>query len=269
MIKKQKVSKALIAKELGISRASLYYVSKQLPKDWALKKDIEEILQEQPGYGYPRVAEALDINKKRAYRVMKLFGLKAYRRSGKKSRKSNPARGNYPNRLTSTYPLKPNHIWASDFTAIPWKGKFLYLATILDLFTREVMGWSLQTSHSTGFILQAFYVALHYHSPPEIFHSDNGREYGAKAFTSVLQKLNINISRSAPASPWQNGYQEAFYSRFKVDLGDPSRFDSLGELVAEICHLLWNYNHRRIHSILKMPPLLFAERYQELLQKVS
>ena len=269
MIKKQEASKTLLSKELGISRASLYYVSKQIPKDWALKEKIEEVLGEQPGYGYRRVANHLKQNKKRIQRVMRLYGLRAYRRRGKKPRKSSSARGSYPNLLSSIYPTAPHYIWVSDFTAIPWKMGFIYLATVLDLFTREVVGWSLQINHATSLIIQAFYVALHRHSPPKIFHSDNGREYGAKAFTDVLLKLNVHISRSAPASPWQNGYQEAFYSQFKVDLGDPNRFKVLGELVAEVCYLVWNYNHRRIHSVLKMPPLLFAERYQKLLQKVS
>jgi len=269
LIRKQQVSKSLLAQELGISRASIYYVSKQLPKDWALKKDIEDLLSKEPSYGSPRVAEALHINRKRAARVMRLFGLKAYRRRGKKVRKSRVLGGHYPNLLLTNCPTYPHHIWVSDFTAIPWKNKFLYLATVLDLFTREVVGWSLQTTHGTGLVLQAFYVALHYHSPPKIFHSDNGREYGARAFTNVLLNLDIQISRSAPASPWQNGYQESFYSQFKVDLGDPHRFLTLGELVAEVCLLIWHYNHQRIHTVLKMPPLLFAERYQKLMQKVS
>jgi len=63
--------------------------------------------------------------------------------------------------------------------------------------------------------------------------------------------------------------QESFYSQFKVDLGDPNRFKALGELVYEIHRTVWNYNHTRIHSVLKMPPKLFAERYQKLLEKVS
>lgn len=96
MIRKQRFTKAALAKQLGITRASLYYASKQLPKDWALKNRIEELLHEQPSYGSPRVATALKVNEKRAARVMKLFGIKAYRRRGRRFRKSGVAKRAYP-----------------------------------------------------------------------------------------------------------------------------------------------------------------------------
>jgi transposase InsO family protein len=67
------------------------------------------------------------------------------------------------------------------------------------------------------------------------------------------------ISRSRPGCPWENGYQESFYGKFKTDLGDPNRFDTLGELVAEIYRTVWYYNHERIHSALRMPPRQFAQ----------
>lgn len=93
---------------------------------------------------------------------------------------------------------------------------------------------------------------------PLIFHSDNGSEYAAKVFIATLEDFDIHISRSAPGCPWENGYQESFYDKFKVDLGDPARFRTLGELVAEVYRLLYAYNHTRIHSALKMPPATFA-----------
>jgi hypothetical protein len=111
--------------------------------------------------------------------------------------------------------------------------------------------------------------AVEHHARPTIFHSDNGREYGSKIFTRALADPGIFISRSAKSSPWENGYQESFYSQFKVDLGDCNRFKTLGELIYEIHRLIWDCNHRRIHSALKMPPLLLAERYQKLVEKGS
>lgn len=269
MICKQRVTKAALARQLGVSRASLYYVSKQLPKDWALKARIEELLAEYPGYGYPRVATALRVNEKRAARVMRLFGLKAYRRRGRKFKKKGVATTSYPNLLREHPPRHPHDIWVADFTYIPFQGKFLYLATVMDLFTREIVGVSVMTNHSVALVLQALYAALLHHPRPNVFHSDNGREYGSSVFLRVLAELGIAISRTGKGAPWENGYQEAFYSQFKVDLGDPNRFKTLGELVYEVYHLVWNYNHRRIHSVLKMPPLLFAERYQKLLEKAS
>lgn len=269
MIKKQRTTKAALARQLGVSRASLYYVSKQLPKDWALKTEIELVLHDQPSYGYPRVAQALGVNKKRAERVMKLFGMKAYRRRGRKFRKSGVAKVLYPNLLKTNFPQRMNDIWVADFTYIPYRGKFLFLATVMDLFAREVVGASVMANHSVMLVLQALFAAVERHPHPRIFHSDNGREYGSKVFTMALRELNIHISRSAKSSPWENGYQESFYSQFKVDLGDPNRFKTLGELVYEIHHLIWNYNHRRIHSALRMPPAVFAGRYEKLLENLS
>jgi len=269
LIRKRKITKTALSKQLGVSRASLYYTSKQLPKDWELKTKIEKVLEEHPSYGYPRVSGVLGINKKRAHRVMKLFGMKAYRRRGRKYRKREVAKTTFPNLLKINCPRFPHDIWASDFTYIPYRGKFLYLATVMDLFGREVVGTSLMINHSVSLILQALFGALSNHPRPTIFHSDNGREYGSKIFVKALSELDIQISRSRPRSPWENGYQESFYSQFKVDLGDPNRFKTLGELVYEIHRLVWDYNHKRIHSALKMPPKLFIQKYQSVLQKVS
>lgn len=83
----------------------------------------------------------------------------------------------------------------------------------------------------------------------------------AHVFTEMLEGCGITISRSKPGCPRENGYQESFYDKFKVDFGDPSRFKTLGELVAAIYQMAWEYNHTRIHSALKMPPAVFAEKW--------
>ncbi len=269
LIKKQKHSQREIATQLGISRSSLYYVSKLLPKDWELKSKIELVLHDRPSYGYRRVAQELKVNKKRAQRVMKLFGMRAYRRRGRKPKKTGVAAGDYPNILKTYFPKKLNDIWVADFTYIPFQDKFIYLATVMDLFSREMLGWSVMANHSVMLVMESLFAALAHHERPTIFHSDNGREYGSKVFVDTLLRLGTFISRSAKASPWENGYQEAFYSLFKIDLGDPARFKTLGELVAEVHRLVWDYNHKRIHSALKMPPFLFAERYEKLSEKLS
>jgi len=200
---------------------------------------------------------------------MKLFGMRAYRRRGRKQRKRGIANVSYPNLLAMNYPRHPDDIWVADFTHVPYHGKFLYLATVMDLFAREIVSATVMTNHSVLLVLQTLFAALEHHARPTVFHSDNGREYGSRIFIRALTELGITISRSAKASPWQNGYQESFYSQFKVDLGDPARFKTIGELVYEIHRLIWDYNHRRIHSALRMSPKLFIQRYQKLLEKVS
>jgi transposase InsO family protein len=248
-----------MAKAMGVSRASLYYVATQDKKDWALKIRMEEALHKHPSYGARRLAQALGVNRKRAQRVMRIYGIKPYRRHGKKYKKSKAER-HFPNLLLGIMPSYLNHVWATDFTELIFRGKKVYVSTIIDLFTRQLMGIHVGTRKGSQLTIQTLASALFNHPRPVIFHSDNGREYEAKVFVSMLERYGITISRSRPGSPWENGYQESFYDKFKMDLGDPNRFRTLGELVAEIYRTAWDYNHTRIHSALKMPPSVFAEK---------
>jgi putative transposase len=142
---------------------------------------------------------------------------------------------------------------------IGYRGRWVYVATVIDLFTRRIVGIAISLRKGAPLTIQALWSALLNHPHPEIFHSDNGKEYEAYAFIAILEEIGIRISRSHPGCPWENGYQESFYDKFKVDFGDPSRFKTFGELVAEIYRTIWVYNNTRIHSALKMPPVVFAE----------
>jgi len=129
----------------------------------------------------------------------------------------------------------------------------------MDVFTRRVIGLSVLTTHHAVLVMQALWNALFHNPPPLIFHSDNGSEYDAAMTKQILTDFSVIISRSAPGCPWENGYQESFYDKFKLDLGDPNRFATLGELVAEIYRTIYSYNTTRIHLALKMPPVEFAK----------
>jgi len=250
--------KTLRAREFGVSRGSLYYKRKKPDKDWELKCRIEEVLREHHSYGSRRIALHLRMNRKRVKRVMNIFGIKPYRRRGRKWKKAKNAKVKYPNLLLTNHPLYENHIWATDFTYLSFQGKFVYVATVIDLYTRKTVGLSVYTTHAVQLTLSAFLSAIHANPRPHIFHSDNGSEYNAAVFVEALNTVGTHISRSAPGCPWENGYQESFYSQFKVDLGDPNRFATLGELVLAIYQTIYAYNHTRIHSALKMAPAQFA-----------
>ncbi len=193
---------------------------------------------------------------------MRRFGIKPYRRRGKRARKRKVS-GTFPNLLLHTIPSYPHHVWAADFTELSWHGKKVYVATVLDLYTRQIVGIAVAVRKGAALTIQALCGALLHHPHPTIVHSDNGREYEARAFVAVLTGLGVRISRTHPAAPWENGYQESFYDKFKVGLGDPNRFRTLGELVAEIYGTIWSYNHTRIHSVLKIPPSLFAAQFKK------
>lgn len=263
-------NKTALAKTLGVSRSLLHYQPKLKEKDWKLKQEMEKVLREFPSYGHKRLATHLKINKKRTLRVMKLFSIKPYRRRGKKWRKTkNNSLVAYPNLLLIEAPKYLNHIWVSDFTYLPFKGQWVYLTTTMDLFSREIVGFSVLTNHSTQLVMNALLSAIRKHSVAGILHSDQGSEYLAKDYIFLAETLGIRLSMSAKGSPWENGYQESFYSQFKVDLGDPNRFETLGELVYEIYQTIYKCNNRRIHTALKMPPIIFANQFliSELVSK--
>lgn len=193
---------------------------------------------------------------------MHIFGIKPYRRRGRKFRKTKDNSVSFPNLLLTEFPRYPHHIWASDFTHLSFRGKTVYIATVINLFTREVVGFSVLTTHSVQLVIAALLAAIHKHPHPAIIHSDHGSEYTSKDYITLNAELGIMMSMSKKASPWENGYQESFYDKFKVDLGDPNRFQNLGELVYAIYQTVHSYNTTRIHTALKMPPALFAEKHQ-------
>lgn len=260
MIGHSETTKALRARELGRSRQSLYYKHKKPDQDWQLKCRIEEVLRTKGKHSYSsrRIALDLGLNRKRVKRVMNLFGIKPYRRRGRKWLNTKKIEYKFPNLLLSEYPTYQDKIWVSDFTLIHWRDLKVYLCTVMDLWNREIVGLSVLINHSVQLILNTFLSALHNHPRPEIFHSDNGSEYDSKVFVQMLTELNVKISRSKLGCPWENGYQESFYDKFKIDLGDPNRFKSLGEVIYEIYQQVYIYNHTRIHSALKMSPIQFA-----------
>lgn len=256
-------NKKASCENLNFSRRSLYYVSKQETKDWKTKQLIEEALRIHPAYGHKRLAKYLKINKKRILRVMKKYDIKPYRRSAKnpwKTKKNKEVV--FPNLLLTEVPSYPNHIWATDFTYLKFKGRWWYVCTILDLYTREIIGLSIMNNHSTQLVLIALLDALMHHPRPKIIHSDQGSEYTSKDFSGFCMSMNIIQSMSHPGCPWENGYQESFYKGFKVELADYNRFETLGEFVAEIYTQIYYYNNQRIHTRLHTSPKEFANQFR-------
>ena len=263
----KKLTKAALARQLGVSRQSLYYQPLKPLKDLIVKMEIETVLAKHPSYGHKRVALELKINKKKALRVMKKFDLKPYKRRVKRPRKKDdlgrpPAE--YQNLIKNTCPIHPNVIWVADFTYIWFQGKFIYLATVMDLFTREILGWSISGSHDRFLVIAALRMALERtRTAPSYHHSDQGSEYDSYDYVKILEENKVQVSMSEKGHPWENGYQESFYSQFKVDLGRPDQYPTWGQLI-EAIHLQINYyNKDRIHTSLKTTPTKFKQEYLE------
>ena len=259
-------TKIVLTKELGISRASLYYKPKQPATDEELKNKIMAVMAEHQAYGHRRVAWALGVNKKAIIRVMNDNGLKPKIRRGWRPTKPEDLKQpetRVENVLKVLCPTRPHIVWAGDFTYIWFLDRFWYAATVIDIYTREIVGWHIANHHTTALIMDAFNDATRRtKTSPRYFHSDQGSEYVSGAYESLLSEYGTIPSHSRKSSPWQNGYQESFYSQFKLELGNPNRFNHVGELIEAIHQQIFYYNNRRIHSAHKMPPIVFKEKQQ-------
>lgn len=260
------VSKSFLSVLLNISRKSLYLVSqKQLTKDEILRDEILKVLDQNPSYGHRRVALELGIGKRRARRVMKKYGIKPYKRKARWTKRDDQGRppAPYQNLVKGTWPKRPGQILVRDFTYLVFKSKRYYLATYMDLFTREIVGWYVSSRHTKDLVLEAFLDTLRtLDGLPQIVHTDQGAEYTSKEYINFLTEMSINISMSKKASPWENGFQESFYNNFKTDLGlEFDRFNSLGQFIEAIHQTISYYNSKRIHTKLKMPPIEFRQKF--------
>ena len=260
------MSERRLSELLDVSRSTLHYVPKQPLKDQALRDRILTTLNEHPAYGHKRVALDLGIGKNRALRVMKKFGIKP-RICHRKPRYGGTMTvvGELPNRTKGISPIAPNVIWVGDFTYLGFHGKTIYLATVIDRFTREVLGWEIAFHHTTQLVLNVLEEALRKRTTPYIFHSDQGSEYTSHICIEWIVTHKILPSYSPKGRPWKNGHQESFYDKFKLEFGKTSSYKTIELLIEAVGRYIQYYNTRRIHSALKMPPREFYEKEMERL----
>lgn len=230
-------------------------------KDASIQEQILAVLNENPSYGHRRIAIALGLGKRTIRRVMKQNGIKPYKRKARWRKRRDERRDPqpYPNLIKGYCPLRPGTVLVGDFTHLTYQSKFLYVATYMDLCTREIVGWYVSNKHTKEIVLEALLDAIKtLKGVPKIVHTDQGSEYCSKENIDFLTSLGIQISMSKKASPWENGYQESFYNNFKTDLGlEFDRFQTIGEIIEGIHHTITYYNTTRIHTALKMSPEQF------------
>ena len=252
-----KFPKSTLAKRLGIARSTLYYKSKKTDSDEAARTLIEEVMIGNPAYGHKRIATELDWNKKKVLRLMKKFGLKPKLCRGQKWQKKGDiglVPSGYPNLVSNWCPIEPDVVWFADFTYLKVRDSFLYLATVIDGYTKEVLGFAISKRHNRQLVKAATLEAIAFRKKlPTYFHTDQGSEYQSEEHLKLLEGMGVLVSMSDKGSPWQNGHQESFYSQFKLELGKLNHL-SEGEIVEKIYQQIYYYNHLRIHTTLKMPP---------------
>ena len=155
-------------------------------------------------------------------------------------------------------PMTESGGWVQDFTYLWFQRSWHYVAVVLELRTRRILGWRLGLRHTSNLTHAALHDALARYAPPTILHSDQGSEYLSYKHQLTCDAYEIILSCSTKGSPWQNGYMERFFGSFKLELGPLGQFKDLGEMYEAIALAIHYYNTSRIHTALKMSPAAYA-----------
>ena len=243
------------AKVLNISRGSAYYKPRPVsPEDLAIMRRLDELHLNYPFAGARMLRDMLgrdgvSIGRRHVASLMKRMGIEAiYRRPNT----SKPAPGHkiYPYLLRGVKVGRPNQAWAMDITYIPMARGFVYLAAVVDWFSRRVLSWRLSITMEAAFCVEALEEALARHGRPEIFNTDQGSQFTSEAFTGVLIKHGVAISMDGKGSWRDNVFVERLWKSVKYEEVYLRAYDSVAEARALLGRYLNFYNSRRPHSSL-------------------
>jgi putative transposase len=243
------------AKLLNLSRSSLYYEPLPVPAaELAIMRRIDALHLDYPFAGSRMLrdllrSEGVVIGRERVATLMRRMGIAAlYRRPNT----SKPAPGHkiYPYLLRGLAVERPNQVWAMDITYIPMARGFVYLAAVVDWFSRRVLAWRLSVTLEAEFCLEAVEEALARHGRPEIFNTDQGSQFTSEAFTALLLKHAIAISMDGRGAWRDNVFVERLWRTVKYEEVYLRAYDSVGEARASLGRYLDFYNRNRPHSSL-------------------
>ena len=240
--------------------------------DDALLVHIKAIHAQSKGeYGWPRVwktllVKGIPVGKERVRKLMKLHGIKARsKRKYKATTDSNHSLPIAPNLLDRQFAVaQPNRVWSSDITYIATDEGWLYLAAVIDLFSRQVVGWSMKSHMKTDLVLDALRMAWFRRHPETglIFHSDRGSQYCGHEFRATLKSYGMQSSMSRKGNCWDNAPTESLWGSLKVARIHGRRFETRRQAMDEIIDWLTFYNHGRLHSTLGyVSPMKFEENW--------
>lgn len=243
------------AKVLGISRGSIYYLPRPTSDaDLALMRRIDELHLEYPFAGSRMLkgllqAEGHEVGRLHVSTLMKRMGIAAiYRRPNT----SKPAPGHkiYPYLLRNLAVTRPNQVWAMDITYIPMARGFVYLAAVVDWFSRKVLAWKLSITLSADFCIEAMEEALARHGRPDIFNTDQGSQFTSTEFIKVLKAAEIVISMDGKGAWRDNVFVERLWRTVKYEEVYLRAYASVSEARTSIGRYLAFYNGTRPHSSL-------------------
>jgi putative transposase len=256
----------LMSRVFEVSRSGYYQWRKagsarsvRATKELALIRNIEDIHSSSRGiYGSPKIASIMSglrdgCSKNTVARLMQKYGIRSrIRRKFKKTTNSAHRLGFAPNLLVQDFKANvPNQLWAGDITYIRTREGWLYLATVIDLFSRKCVGWSFAKTLHRNIVVQALSMAVKARNPAPglVFHSDKGSQYASAEFRQLAKNSKILLSMSGTGKCWDNAPAESFFALLKTELVHHEDFRTRSE--AQLSVFQWiegNYNRRRIHS---------------------
>jgi putative transposase len=250
--------------------------------DAALLAHIRAVFAANRGaYGWPRVwrqllSQGVRVGKLRVQRLMQQHGIRA--RGKRRFRITTDSRHGLPvapNLLDRNFTAAmPNRAWAGDVTYIPTEEGWLYLAVVMDLFSRRIVGWSMRGDMRSEIVIDALEMAWFQRSPDKdaglIFHSDRGSQYAGHEFSQVLNECGIKPSMSRKGNCWDNACAETLFGSLKVERLHGMRFETIRQAKDETLNWLLWYNRTRLHSTLNyVSPMQFEQRWQDNSQAIA
>jgi putative transposase len=243
------------AEALNISRGSVYYLPRPVSAtDLAIMRRLDRLHLEFPFAGSRMLrgllaAEGCKIGRRHVRTLMRRMGIEAlYRRP--RTTKPEPGHRIYPYLLRGKEIMRPNQVWAMDITYIPMARGFVYLAVVLDWFSRRVLSWRLSITMEAAFCVATLEDALARHGRPEIFNTDQGSQFTGAAFTGVLADNGIAISMDGKGAWRDNVFVERLWRSVKYEEVYLRSYDSVSEARVSIGRYLDFYNAKRPHSSL-------------------
>jgi transposase InsO family protein len=263
---------AVVCRVLAAPRSSVY--ARQHPHtgqaDAELQAQIERIAGQWPTYGYRRVTAQLRregagaVNGQRVRRVMGELGLAGHTPQRRcRTTNSDHPYPRYPNLVAGLAVTQPDAVWVADITYVRLQREFVYLAVLMDVYTRSIRGWQLTRHLDQALTLGALERALTAGHQPGIHHSDQGVQYAATAYVARLEQLGAQISMAEQGEPRQNGYAERLMRTIKEEEVALTEYRDFADAYAQIGRFLDDvYQHKRIHSALGyLTPAEFETAY--------
>ena len=220
-----------------------------------LRDEIEKLSARYPTYGYRRITQLLlrmgyAVGCRRVTRLMKADNLSVAVKHACQTTESVDGHGQWVNRLDTLDICRRNQVWVGDITYVRLKGQFVYVAVLMDVFTRMIRGWQVSRHLTQPLTLKPLQQALS-QSVPEIHHSDQGVQYLSTTYVSTLIRHGIEISLAHRGRPWENGYAERLIRTLKEEEVHLNDYDDIMEAKQRIGHfILQVYNQKRPHSAL-------------------